>query len=134
MRVVRVVRVVRDTRFVPQRTTGVKSSSSALRNEWKRSPSIVFFEFFFEPQRMPAARVLALHGYLQTGSVLSSRIGHLRKSNPFKRAGCQFFFLGVCRDDVLCHSTPTRTLTLTHALFALFALFARCAVSRCAGR
>ena len=41
---------------------------------------------------MPAARVLALHGYLQTGSVLSSRMGHLRKSTPFKQS-CEFFFV-----------------------------------------
>lgn len=49
------------------------------------------------------SRILALHGYLQTGSVLSSRLGHLRKANPFKRAGCQFFFIDgpylVVRDD-----------------------------------
>ena len=42
---------------------------------------------------MPGARVLALHGYLQTGSVLSSRVGHLRKSTPIKQGACEFIFL-----------------------------------------
>lgn len=42
---------------------------------------------------MPGARVLALHGYLQTGSVLSSRVGHLRKSTPLKQGACEFIFL-----------------------------------------
>lgn len=50
-----------------------------------------------------SVRVLCLHGYLQDASVFSSRLGHLRKTNPLKRE-CEFTFLNapfVVVEDVL---------------------------------